>query len=582
METKNYYIIYLSGFLAGGEEKPLEFFLDDSDSLWYSLSRYGKENQLKTEQVFLVEGKKIIQKEKEATIYTFFPAGQPFSKWLYPIYYLKLLNHLFKKIQKIIIFHFHNINFVTIPIAILMKILGKKIVYFIHNIEDFNIEAGFIRRFLLALYFNYFVDAIMVNTNYQKQKIAKLIKKPIYVFSWGINSDKFKPLKIEKENNKLRLLFVGRLNPVKKVEDIIKALSLTENKEQIDFWIVGGGSKKYIDSLKLLLEKEKINYKFFGFIPNLELPKFYSQADLFVNLRPDEAFGRVFIEAMAYGLPVVGRQSSAGPEELIKNNKNGFLIKDEKELTSLLSRFVKNRQEIEEMKKFCAEFVKENRNYENSYNSLKTVYDKILTEVFYKKSLSLKSRIISPVQRFLKRENFRIEDFYTVYKGKLIYQEHLALYPYCKGRGIDVGCGGQKIHPEAIGIDIVPKGEKGVFGSQRKVISQADIWASGDNLFMFKNNELDYVVASHNLEHYQDPIKTLIEWKRVLKTEGILGLVLPDDRKINTIKLDPTHKHVFTPESFRRLAELIGGFEIIRIEDCIKDWSFLCVLKKNK
>jgi predicted SAM-dependent methyltransferase len=158
--------------------------------------------------------------------------------------------------------------------------------------------------------------------------------------------------------------------------------------------------------------------------------------------------------------------------------------------------------------------------------------------------------------------------------------ERAMLFPYCKGLGIDVGCGSKKTHPLALGVDLTPKGQTGKYGSERRQISEADITTSGDNLYMFKDSVLDYVVARHNLEHYTDPIKTLKEWKRVLKKGGTLGIVIPDDEALDTIKLDPTHKHAFTQESFKNMLNTLGGFKIIKIRPCVPQWSFICIAKK--
>lgn len=160
------------------------------------------------------------------------------------------------------------------------------------------------------------------------------------------------------------------------------------------------------------------------------------------------------------------------------------------------------------------------------------------------------------------------------------HPERLALLPYCKGKGIDVGCGFRKTSSNCIGIDILPKGKKGKYGVMKGKKSVADIQASGDNLCMFKDNELDFVVSRHNLEHYVDVIKTLQEWKRVLKVGGIMANILPDETHCNTIAFDPTHKHAFTPESYERLLKIIGGWEIIKTETVIPNWSFICVAKK--
>lgn len=159
-------------------------------------------------------------------------------------------------------------------------------------------------------------------------------------------------------------------------------------------------------------------------------------------------------------------------------------------------------------------------------------------------------------------------------------REQEVLFPFCIGLGIDVGCGSKKTHPHALGVDLTPKGQTGKYGSEKRQISDADICTSGDNLYMFADSVLDYVVARHNLEHYTDPVKTLKEWKRVLKKGGILGVVIPDDEALDTIKLDPTHKHAFTKESFKNMLETISGFKIVKLSTCIPDWSFVCIAKK--
>jgi len=97
----------------------------------------------------------------------------------------------------------------------------------------------------------------------------------------------------------------------------------------------------------------------------------------------------------------------------------------------------------------------------------------------------------------------------------------------------------------------------------------------------FKDNKFNFIIARHNLEHYQDIIKTLLKWHRVLKVGGYLCIVSPDDAELDTIHLDPTHKHVFTQESFRRLIEIVGEFEIVKNEVCIPHWSFVSILKKK-
>lgn len=50
--------------------------------------------------------------------------------------------------------------------------------------------------------------------------------------------------------------------------------------------------------------------------------------------------------------------------------------------------------------------------------------------------------------------------------------------------------------------------------------------ANGDDL-PFKDSTIDYVLSSHVIEHFFDPIKTLKEWIRVVKPGGYIFIIAP-------------------------------------------------------
>ena len=56
------------------------------------------------------------------------------------------------------------------------------------------------------------------------------------------------------------------------------------------------------------------------------------------------------------------------------------------------------------------------------------------------------------------------------------------------------------------------------------------IVADGDDLVSINDNTYDFVLSSHSLEHMANPLKALKEWRRVLKPQGTLVLILPDKR----------------------------------------------------
>jgi len=49
----------------------------------------------------------------------------------------------------------------------------------------------------------------------------------------------------------------------------------------------------------------------------------------------------------------------------------------------------------------------------------------------------------------------------------------------------------------------------------------------GNDLNKIENNQYDFVLSSHSLEHFANPLKAIAEWKRVLKNDGLMIIVLP-------------------------------------------------------
>jgi ubiquinone/menaquinone biosynthesis C-methylase UbiE len=53
-----------------------------------------------------------------------------------------------------------------------------------------------------------------------------------------------------------------------------------------------------------------------------------------------------------------------------------------------------------------------------------------------------------------------------------------------------------------------------------------DIVSPGDQLPL-DDNSVDFVISSHVIEHFPDPIKALKEWYRVVKPGGYLYIIAP-------------------------------------------------------
>jgi len=97
---------------------------------------------------------------------------------------------------------------------------------------------------------------------------------------------------------------------------------------------------------------------------------------------------------------------------------------------------------------------------------------------------------------------------------------------YTKGTGIDFGCGLNKIHSFAIGIDF-QQGKKDAgypFGANIKIAKLKNEL----KLDWFNNSSLDYVFSSHCLEHFADPFDIISEMLSKIKDGGYLVIILPD------------------------------------------------------
>lgn len=146
---------------------------------------------------------------------------------------------------------------------------------------------------------------------------------------------------------------------------------------------------------------------------------------------------------------------------------------------------------------------------------------------------------------------------------KIVLEE---LAPHLDGKVLDLGCGGRKIHPKAIGVDIRPAGEMGV-GYNSNIASDGEVACDVVDLKPFADKSVDAILAKHLLEHIVRPIPALKEWSRVLKDGGRLVIVVPDWRYCEAISCDPSHTAGYTPDSLTDIIDASGCFKITRIEN---------------
>lgn len=161
------------------------------------------------------------------------------------------------------------------------------------------------------------------------------------------------------------------------------------------------------------------------------------------------------------------------------------------------------------------------------------------------------------------------------------------LLPFCKGEGIDIGFGGDPIKPEAITIDL----EK-----PYAYAGDAPQHLSGDASYLewFQDESFDYVYSSHLLEDFQDKATILQEWLRVLKPNGHLVLLLPDEKRFrehcerskmpyNSHHADPGFSIDALKSVLGRLrVEIVKEYPTLECKDEESNYNFAIIARKTE
>ncbi len=213
---------------------------------------------------------------------------------------------------------------------------------------------------------------------YKKKNFKGKIFKTFYFY----NKDKFFPLK-ENTNNlfnfkdKICFGYAGRLTEEKGIEDILNAFSRLANEvNNTSLVLVGKGEYEYEEKLKNIVKQNNLEERviFLGALSQEELVNFYNSIEALILASHStewwiEQFGRVIIECMACGTPVIGSSSGEIPI-VIGDNKLIFKEKDADDLYKIMKKFATRELKKENFYNYCLERAKKFTLEEASSNKL--------------------------------------------------------------------------------------------------------------------------------------------------------------------------------------------------------------------
>ncbi len=227
-------------------------------------------------------------------------------------------------------------------------------------------------------------DRIIAATLAEKSQLEFLYETPskqIAVIPPGVDTSHFYPIPQEEAkevigvppNNRI-ILFVGRIEPLKGIDTLIRAISIIQQSGELaccphQIAIIGGEPNVRPEEMNVEMARLQDMVKslgienfvmFLGKQDQKFLPYYYSAAEVVVMPSHYESFGMVALEAMACGTPVVASQVG-GLAFLVQDGKTGFVIQgnDPALLADRLIQLIKNSELQQQMSKNSEVYAKQ-------------------------------------------------------------------------------------------------------------------------------------------------------------------------------------------------------------------------------
>lgn len=211
--------------------------------------------------------------------------------------------------------------------------IGAKVFLVTHAPFAREKNRGFIGNMAVGFY-DFWIGRKMIN---KFDKIFAITNWEIpYLEKLGVERDKIEyvPNGISKEylskvasKRETKIIYTGRIAPIKNLEVVIKALPLIND---IKFEIYGPAEEKYLDKLKELIKELKLEKRVEIIVKNYDRKMHIKELDknsIFILPSFSEGMPQVLIEAMARKCIVVG-SDNLGNRDLIVNGENGFLFEN--------------------------------------------------------------------------------------------------------------------------------------------------------------------------------------------------------------------------------------------------------------
>jgi len=177
-------------------------------------------------------------------------------------------------------------------------------------------------------------DRVVASSEHERQALIDLYgarREEVTVINGGVDPRLFQPRDPVAARARLGLdgevvLFVGRMDRVKGLDVLLRAVALLKHRPTLKLVVVGGsGQETELRRSQALARALGLDVLFRGAVAQEGLPDYYNAASVLVVPSHYESFGLVAVEALACGRPVVASMVGGLPT-VIRDEENGLLV----------------------------------------------------------------------------------------------------------------------------------------------------------------------------------------------------------------------------------------------------------------
>lgn len=224
---------------------------------------------------------------------------------------------------------------------------------------------------------------IVTFTNELKELLLKhgINEDKIIIINQGINTQIFKPNRIEKNDKKFLVIYTGSFSPLYDFQIILDSAEKLRTRKDIMFELIGDGQLK--DEIKDYVKANTLdNVTVRDSIKNTDkLIDKINSADVGViginnNIQNNSTHPNKILEYLSCGLPILCSATNGAPKQLIEGSKGGIVVKDHdsEAFSKTLLELYENKSRCEMMRKNAREYIEKN----HSLQAFKRQFCKIL------------------------------------------------------------------------------------------------------------------------------------------------------------------------------------------------------------